>query len=57
MQVQKYKYQRRRRCVAGDPNLHMLAANPYAQTAQQQPTTAALATQVAHLDLGAEVKS
>jgi hypothetical protein len=34
----------------------MLAANPYAQTAQQQPTTAALATQVAHLDLGAEVK-
>jgi hypothetical protein len=52
----KYKYQRLRRSVAGDPNLHLLAANPYAQMAQQQPTMATLATHVAHLDLGAEVK-
>ncbi len=52
----KYKYRRLRRSVAGDPNLHMLAANPYAQMAQQQPTMATLATHVAHLDLGAEVK-
>jgi hypothetical protein len=36
--------------------LDMLAANPYAQMAQQQPTMAALTTHVDHLDLGAEVK-
>ena len=55
--VQKYKYQRLRWCVTGDPNLHMLAVNPYAQMAQEQPTMSGLATHVTHLDLGAEVKS
>jgi len=54
--VQKCKYRRLWRSVAGDPNLHMLAANPYAQMAQQQPTMAALATHVAHLDLGSDTK-